>query len=500
MRACIQWAMGYMRNGWVAGLALGLAGSCSSGPGLAERQIVLQECGPSEGLRDALCGRVRVFEDRDRGAGRTLDLRVVVYPAAGRSPQPDPLFVLAGGPGQSAVQLSPMIARVFRGVRQDRDLVFVDQRGTGDSNGLTCEFDTDDLGAALKSEAVVRRMQQCLAEYEADVRHYTTPVAMDDLDEVRAQLGYARVNIWGGSYGTRAALVYLRRHGRRVRSLVLDGAVPLGMKLPLAFPEDAQRAFALTLDACEAEPACHQHFPDLRRQATELLDRLQRRPMRVELKHPRSGEQLSLDLNRDMVAPVLRGALYDPTAAATLPLLIDQAHRGEFKGLLALAVTVTEPPEEAWMSLGMFFSVVCAEDLPWTTRAERRRRAAGTFLGASIGEAWSEVCATWPQGAVGEDYHNPVRSDVPALVLSGALDPVTPPRWGEVLAQGLSAARHVIVPGAGHGVSGAGCVPSLIEEFLRDGSANGLAPSCVEDWRRPPFFVTPAGPAMAEAE
>ncbi len=182
-----------------------------------------------------------------------------------------------------------------------------------------------------------------------------------------------------------------------------------------------------------------------------------------------------------------------------VPLFIDQAHGGDFGGLLALALSLESQPEKTRISLGMFFSVVCAEDLPWIDDRERRREASGTFLGESLAEMWDSVCAEWPRGAVEQGYHEAVRSDVAALVLSGALDPVTPPRWGDKLAEGLSRARHIVVPGLGHGTSSAGCVPELIAQFIRDAAAEGLDIACVQKLRRPPFFVTHGGPTMAGA-
>ncbi len=276
--------------------------ACASGPESVQRQLVLEECEPGNGPLDARCGAIPVFEDRSRASGRTIDLKVVVYPALNRDPQPDPLFVLAGGPGQSAAQLSSVFAGMLRAVRQDRDLVFVDQRGTGESNGLPCDMDTDDLESLSSTDFVIETLRQCLEGYDADLRFYTTPVAMDDLDEVRAKLGYSSINLWGGSYGTRAALVYLRRHGEHVRSVVLDGAVPLAMKLPLSFPEDGQRALDLTFDACEMEDPCRKRFPDLRRKLAGLLDRLERQPIRVSVKHPRTGEDVDFEVQRDFVA------------------------------------------------------------------------------------------------------------------------------------------------------------------------------------------------------
>ena len=232
----------------LVGAALALLCACGWEAGQTASPSPLADCEPGDGPRNALCGWIPVYEDRSSASGRQIDLRVVVDSATGRNPQPDPLFVLAGGPGQGAAQLSSLLVGLFSDVRRERDIVFVDQRGTGRSNGLPCDQNTDDLAKFLSDDHAVETFLKCLEGYEADLRFYTTPVAMDDLDEVRARLGYERINIWGASYGTRAALVYLRRHGERVRSIVFDGAVPMTMTLPEGFPQDSQRALDLLLE------------------------------------------------------------------------------------------------------------------------------------------------------------------------------------------------------------------------------------------------------------
>lgn len=479
---------------------LGIAWACAEAPESVEGQTLLEECAPGEGPDDARCGTIQVFEDRDRAAGRTIDLNVVVYPARSRDAQPDPVFVLAGGPGQAAAQLSEMLARMLGDVRVDRDLVFVDQRGTGESNGLPCEEDSDDLQLIGDTDHFVKTILDCLEGYDADLGFYTTPVAMDDLNEVREKLGYGAINLWGGSYGTRAALVYLRRHGDTVRSAVLDGAVPLAMKLPASFALDGQRAMDLVFDACEAEDPCHRRFPELRIRFAELLERLDRGAIDAELRHPRTGEDQRVKVGRALVTGMLRTALYESGTASMVPLIIDQAHRGDFRGLFALALATESVPKEATMYFGMHFAVMCAEDLPWINTEETRQEGAGTFLGGSYVEIWERICGGREWGIVGEDYRDPVRSAVPTLVLSGELDPVTPPRWGETTLESLPNGRHIVVPGLAHGTSSMGCVPGLIDEFLREIDPAALDDGCVHEIQRPPFFVTHGGPTMAGAQ
>ena len=484
----------------LVGVALALASACGNGGGPTASQDLLADCQPGEGPRGARCGWIPVYEDRDAVSGRQIELRVVVYPALSRNRQPDPLFVLAGGPGQGAAQISSALVGLFRDVRQERDIVFVDQRGTGQSNGLPCDRDSDDLNTLLSDKDALETLLKCLEGYEADLRFYTTPVAMDDLDEVRSRLGYERINLWGVSYGTRAALVYVRRHGERVRSVILDGAVPMAMTLPEEFPQDAQRALDLLFDDCERRATCRERFPELRRRLGAVLARLDNGPLQTTLRHPRTGVEADVEFRREVVTGALRAALYNADEPAIVPMLIDQMHSGDFAGLFALAVGLESAPSESKMSLGMFFSVICAEDLPSVSEAARNAAQSGVFSNDETLEVWDAICDAWPRGEVAANYREPVISDIPALVLSGALDPVTPPRWGEELAAGFANARHIVAPGTGHGASPRGCLPELMTEFLQAGSAADLDIACVEDLKRPGFFVTHGGPSMEQEQ
>ena len=488
-------ALALMRVALV-GAALAVLCACGSGADPTANLSPLADCEPGDGPRNARCGWIPVYEDRSAVSGRQIDLRVVVYPATSRNRQPDPLFVLAGGPGQGAAQLGSLLVGLFGDIRRERDIVFVDQRGTGRSHGLPCDRDTDDLGEFFSDDYAIETFLKCLEGYEADLRFYTTPVAMDDLDEVRASLGYERINLWGASYGTRAALVYLRRHGERVRSIVFDGAVPMTMTLPEGFPQDSQRALDLLLEDCEGRAACRERFPDVRRKLEEVLARLGREGKQSSLPHPRTGAKVAVTLRAAAVSDVLRLALYSPDAAALVPMLVEQMHGGNFAGLLALAVGAESVPSEVKINWGMFFSVICAEDLPWVDESARNAAPSGVFSNDGTLEAWDKICGAWPRGQIAADYHDPVVSDIPALVLSGALDPVTPPRRGEDLAAGFSRVLHVVAPGTGHGATSRGCVPELVAEFVQAGSVDGMDTSCVEELKRPGFFVTPGGPSM----
>ena len=454
----------------------------------------LAPCSGDDAPTDAYCGTLTVFENRDTRQGRQLDLNIIVLPALSPDSKPDPLFFLAGGPGQGAAQISSLVRDLFRRVQTDRDIVLVDQRGTGRSNPLNCESTDDSLAIFNEPEEVsFARLKTCMSGYDADLTQYTTTIAMDDLDDVRAYLGYEQINIYGGSYGTRAGLVYLRRHGDHVRTAVLDGVAPTDMGLPLYFPRDVQRALDLLIDDCANDTPCRATYPDLGPRIHALMDRLERNPPLVAVTHPRTGERGEIRFEARLLANVIAGTLYSPMVSALIPAVIERAAQNDFQGMLALA-SIGDTGGPSNMSIGMQLSVICAEDAPRVMAADAERESAGTLFGEHVMRSQRLACEFWPKGAVAEEFYEPVRSTVPTLVMSGALDPVTPPGWGEQVAAHLPASTHVVIPGTGHTAGATGCGIRIIRAFIDAGTVDGLDTTCVAGIRRPPFFVSPAGP------
>jgi pimeloyl-ACP methyl ester carboxylesterase len=463
------------------------------------QRLELTDCARDIGVNGAECGTLEVFEDRAAGQGRRIGVHVAVLPALGTETRPDPLFMFAGGPGGASTDLAGPAQMQLRRVRETHEIVLVDQRGTGDSNPLDCRsVDADTAYYNLGDDYPYQVLQDCLGGYDADPRLYTTSIAMDDVDDIRAALGYEQINLWGGSYGTRAALVYLRRHPEHVRSVILDGLAPPAIRLPLHVGEDAARALDRLFSDCEADADCDAAFPGVRAEFDDLLARLEESPASVQAPHPRTGEVIDFDVTRDGVVLLLRAALYSAEASRLLPLIISRAHDGDYASLLALSDPVGEVEEH--MSIGLLFSVLCAEDLAFIDDADRAALDREPLLGTEILETWGRVCGFWPRGEVPPEYHEPVVSETPVLLFSGDLDPVTPPRWGESVAAHLTNSKHVVVPGAAHGTLQLGCVQRLVRQFLADGSVDSLDASCVEGLRRPRFFTSFTGPRVGAAE
>lgn len=418
----------------------------------AVHPLKLSPCHLEEFNEEVLCGTLRVWEDRVARTGRTINIHVAVLPALRREKAPDPLFLLAGGPGQGARGYARLVPIAFQEVRRGRDVVLVDLRGTGDSNPLECDLG-DPLTMFVAGEMDVASCQKTL---KADPRFYTTAPAVDDLDDVRAALGYERINLWGGSYGTRASLVYARRHPDHVRSVVLDGAAPFEIRLPLHNAQGAQRAMDRLLADCAADPRCRAAYPGLRGELAALLADLAERPATAAIRHPRTGAPMDFTVTRDNFASGLRGMLYSPSHASLIPYVVNAASQGDFSPF-AVSTLETAAWSTETMSLGLTLSVLCAEDVPGITDAEADRQVRGTFLGRSEIDTWRRMCAQWPHAARPDGLERVHSLKTPALILSGDLDPVTPPRWGEAMKTHFPGARHIVVPSAGHNTSMSGC-------------------------------------------
>jgi pimeloyl-ACP methyl ester carboxylesterase len=300
------------------------------------------------------------------------------------------------------------------------------------------------------------------------------------------------MNLWGGSYGTRAALEYLRRHPDRVRTMTLDGVAPATMKLPLSFVADGEAALTRLLDDCDAQAICRSTYPNLRAMIASLRSSLARRPQRVTIQDPRTGDRQVIQVNENVFLSALFRPLYVAELASLLPLGVSAAAGGDFNPMLAQNLEFTTDVSEN-LAVGMHLSVICAEDVPRIT-ADDLQGLSRSFFGSALVDDFMRACAIWPRGQVPRDFYDPVKSDVPALLLSGGIDPATPPRHAQKVAETLPNARHFVAPHLGHGVSLHGCAPRLVEQFIRSGTAARLEGKCLERIPRP-LFLMPLGNA-----
>lgn len=446
---------------------------------------------------EAECGTLAVAENRAEPNGRRISLRVARIPAINRRKAPDPLFLLAGGPGGSATDMYASAAPAFERIHRDRDIVLVDQRGTGQSNPLNCELD-DDLMLSASDAVLAAETKRCLDALgkRANVAFYTTSIAVKDLDQVRAALGYELINLYGASYGTRVAQHYLRRYPQHTRAVILDGVVPPQLALGPSLALDAEKALLSILARCAHETLCHGRFGNPVDTYQALRSALAAQSVPVNLADPTTGEGQHIEFSALHLATVLRLAIYTPDQAALLPLALDVAQKsGDYLPLASQFLMMSHAYEDM-LAYGMHNTVVCTEDVPFYPPAERIDRAQleSTFIGAAQLDALRSLCAVWPRGPIDADFHKPLQTEVPVLLLSGGNDPVTPPVYAEQARQGLKHSLHVVLPDLGHGQIVAPCVDGVLARFLASGSLDKLDVSCTKRVRPMPFFTTLAGP------
>ncbi|KGM56738.1 cysteine protease [Lysobacter arseniciresistens ZS79] len=485
-----------------AALALAGCGPASDAPASAGARfgdIAFEPCSlqGAAGVEpvSAQCGTFEVAENPAQPDGRRIDLRIAWLPANKGSAvgTGDPVFFLAGGPGQAATEHAAAVQRMLGDVAKTRDIVLVDQRGTGGSNPLECVDANGEpmaFGPALESPdriaAFARECAAGLADH-ADPRFYTTTDAVRDLEAVRAALGVEQVNLVGVSYGTRVAQQYAATHPDRVRTIVLDGVAPNSLVVGGEFAQTLEDALALQSAKCRELPACARRYPvDMRERLRTVMERLEAAPVEVDYRHPRTGRLEHGTVTADAVGGLAFMFSYAPQTASLLPLVIDEAAQGRYAPLMSL-VEMNTLRMEGQMTRGMQWSVICAED------AGRWQPGSGgddTLMGDAVAEGLFAACDGWPHGSAPEGFHAPFASDLPVLLLSGELDPVTPPRYGEQVVEHLPNGRHLVLAGQGHNVSWIGCAPKLVGQFIEGADAAALDASCLDTLSYVPPFVT----------
>lgn len=458
----------------------------------APEPIRFTPCRVAEVAEEVRCGRLTVPEDRSRRGGRTVSLRIVLLP----SPRPSrpPLFILQGGPGQAASDLASFYAETFAAARAARDIVLVDQRGTGGSNPLFCRGDGSDQTPqgylqGLFPLDVVRR---CRAELErrADLRRYGTADAVADLEAVREALGAERVSLYGTSYGTRVALHYAQLHPGRVEAMILKGTVPQDEVIPRDFARNSERALGIVAADCAADAACAARFPNFRGNVAAVFARLDGGPVQATV--ARAGTApVTLSLSRDEVAAALRNMLQSTGTQAALPSLFEAAASGDFAPLADMILRLRHAAAAA-LYQGMTLSVICTEDAP-LLRSNTADADRDTFLQSTWTRSVVEACRLWPRGPMPTRLRASPRLSVPTLLVSGFADPATPPAGAERVMRALPNSRHMVVRNGSHSFTGMrGCVDRVMVTFLDTLDPARLDLGCAAAVRRPAWTGTAA--------
>lgn len=457
--------------------------SADTQPSNAKHQQACYVDGLSEQMQ---CGSILVPENYTKPDGKQIEIHYVVMPAIKPSDKTDALLAIAGGPGQSAIENAQGFDRMLTKVRQTEDVILIDQRGTGQSNQLQCIGDGFDSALAVDESDFDTRLetQKCLESLDADVTQYGSLSALKDFEAVRQHLGYQKLHLYGVSYGTRMAQLYMRHYPQSLATVTLDGVVPMQQSV-LAIGNAISRAFDLLLADCANNSLCHRQFPELKADLEKVDDELTQAPKVSQVPDPLTGELTQLTLTRSKFKGALRMALYSPSTRSLMPHAIHQAAKGNYQpitGLYAMGI------DNAGIAMGMHASVVCGEDWQRLT-PELRAKTSESYFGKEMLKTFAESCAVWNMPAVDASFSDPIASDIPTLLLSGELDPATPPSWGELAMEKLSNAKHFVAPYATHGVAYQSCGNDLIAQLVEQGSVAELDAKCLNEDIRRNFYL-----------
>jgi pimeloyl-ACP methyl ester carboxylesterase len=452
-------------------------------------------CRIGQSRAGAICGTFSVFEDRSSRVGRTIALRFIVIKA--KHPIHRAITFNPGGPGVSSTASAADFADATTGaiaaLRDRYDILLVDNRGTGGSAPQLCDFapaaHPELYFRQVWPDALVRSCRHRLASH-ANLSLYSTSVAADDLDDVRAALGYPKLVLDGGSYGTRFFLDYARRHPQRVESIVLEGVAPPHYYIiPLPMARGAQTAMDRLEAACRSDATCASHFPNFSEHFAAVVHRFDAKPVTITVQNTVTHKTQRVQLSKEVLVESIRHALYFPSDAAYIPVAIERAYTGDYTQLGQMVDQLAQLFSTVQAN-GLNLSVSCGEDIPFITEQAVERDSAGTFEGDARVHAQQRACLLWNVTPVSPQFIAPVKSNAPILIISAGDDPATPPSYARSAVRYLPNARIMLIAGASHDSDYPPCVDTTIVEFVRAASASGLdLRRCAAKYHRPAFVT-----------
>ncbi|MDH3333008.1 MAG: alpha/beta hydrolase [Gammaproteobacteria bacterium] len=469
--------------------------------GASAQDLVLEECrisaGPGHAGIKARCGTMLRPENPADPASPDIELRIAVVPALNLNPETDPVVPIAGGPGQGSVEFYAIYRGAFEPLRRNRDILLIDQRGTGASSRMDCPIDDDALlfQSEFSLDDTLQFVKDCLEDLPHDPRYFTTSVAVTDLEAVRVALGYSKLNLYGVSYGTRVAQHFARRYPDSTRTVVIDGVVPPQIALGPEIATESQVAVDKILARCAEDAACNERFPDIASTFARIVAELREEPVDITVPHPNTGRMESFSFGEDKFAGAVRLLAYNPATIALLPLFIHEAGDGNWVPLGAQYLMTALQMSDA-LALGMHNAVMCTEDMPFLDRTTIDFAGIkASYMGSFQLEALEAMCEVWPVGPIDAEFKVPVASDLPFLLLSGDADPITPPRYADLAAVDLGNAVHLIGTHQGHGQIAVGCTSRLVADFVAAADPGVIDDECLERSFVMPFFLDFSGPA-----
>lgn len=434
--------------------------------------------------RRARCGTIEVLENPALPGSRKLEIHFAVIPAANGHSRPDPIVPLLGGPGESAIDSAGWSVDRLEPMLDDHDLLLVDQRGTGQSGALRCHFfSPDDPAESLQDLFPPARVESCAKDLakHANLTQYSYQRFADDLEKIRRTLGYGQLNLFAGSYGTRAAQVFVRTYPASVRTIYLGSVVPIDIAIPLPDAKAAQSMMERTFAACESDASCRSAFPRVRDEFSLIMERLASGRAFGQV----PGHAGTVALSQGRVAEWFRSLLYRPSSAARLPWLIDQANKGDW-GPIVNGILEDAQDADNDLSLGLLLSITCSDDVPFVREEDVGAATRNTFLGDWRLRQQQAACKVWPHSVAPASDRQPIHTQIPTMFVSGDSDGGTPLWFTEHAAPGFQIRIEVIMNNRGH-TEWAPCIETLYEHFLNQGSVQGADASACSHLSHPPF-------------
>jgi len=438
------------------------------------------------GVADSvLCGKCPVYENRESQKGRIINLNIVVIPALHRDSALTPIFYFEGGPGVAASNIASFYAETSNPYRQYHDIVLVDIRGTGGSNALNCSSlqirqGLKDHFEEMYPKEAVKECYDSLSK-RADLKQYTTTNVVRDLEEVRKWLGYGKINIYGLSYGTRVALVYMKMFPSSIESCILWSPVPTYGRMPLYHAKFAQNSLEQLFNECRHDSVCHNSFPDIENEFNLLMKKSKDTPFTfLSVNSSGLSEQLSFSWNTFQTK--LRTLMYAPLGMRQIPYIVHQAYIGNLDPFIALYPKGTDTSN--FIAEGLYLCITCAEDVPFIDAKEIEPLTKGTFMGTYRIDQQKMACAQWVRGKIPKDFLNPINSNIPTLILSGGFDPITPTSMAKEIASHLSNCTLVIIPQMSHtfdGLSYPECFDDICLSFINNPTDPKLKLDCIKE-------------------
>ncbi|KZN33242.1 hypothetical protein N474_09025 [Pseudoalteromonas luteoviolacea CPMOR-2] len=476
-----------------------LAIACSGLSNAKQNNNLLTPC-YVDGLEDRLmCGSIEQPLSKKEN-NESIEIHFAVIPAIKETKPTEAVLAFAGGPGQSAIEVAAIFARNLRYARENRDIILVDQRGTGKSQLLQCDADSLEEQFAFNDQAVSlfklaeEETEACKRKLKIDLSHFTTVAAASDFEAVRIALGYETLHLYGASYGTRIAQEYMRQYPNSVATAVLDGVVPMQQSL-VAIGEAIDDSLDALFQRCAEDTTCKLQYPSLSSDYHELINKLQESPVKVSVRHPRTFEAIDLTLTESKLRGVIRMALYGHTSRALVPLVIDSAYKGNYIPLVGL---LGNENTFGAIAMGMHSAITCGEDWPNLSK-ENRQEFSQSYFGRLMIESLDASCPLWQVKPVDPAFYQPLKTDTPVLLLSGGLDPATPPSWAELAMVAMGNAKHLVAPTATHGVASQTCANKIIGQFIDSASVEELNAECLNKDNTKQYFMNINGPVVSQS-